>query len=75
MSCFHVLCDQPGGQAVSGDSIYQPSDQILSDAVAIVDSAMAFPSAGLDYAAARLLAPFAASNDVVGLGMVAGVAQ
>lgn len=75
VSCHHVLCGSAWANAVDGDLIYQPSNAVPQDAVAVIDPARTLSTQGIDIAAARLLPGIVGSNDVPGWSQFAGIAE
>lgn len=71
VSCYHVLCDVNLGAYVQDDPIYQPAAVVNGNQIAVTSKTMA--DAGLDCAAAKVMAGIQVSNSILEIGPVTGV--
>src|SRR5690349_9711818 len=70
VSCYHVLCDTALGPYVQDDVIYQPTAIANANQIAMTSKTKA--DATLDCAAAKIQAGIIGSNEILGIGPIAG---
>ena len=71
ISCYHVLCDSGLGAYVQDDVVFQPAAVANSNSIAVTSKTKA--NAGLDCAAAKIQPGITVSNEVLGIGAIAGI--